>query len=366
MTPFPPELRETIEARLRDARVPGAVIGRVSGKGLEQAEAFGLADITTQRAVDPEDVFHLYSGTKLFTGCAIMHLVEAGHLELDADVRELMPDHAFRHGITVEQLASHGSGLPETLRGFLAVHFPGEPRPSTADALARYRLDRGKTAGAEAAYRNVNYAVLGELVARVSGTSYEAAVREALLRPWGSRADFSATAERPSATGYTRRFGLMRLLARPVLGAHGAQAFGEPIGAHVALRPFDLDTAAAGGLVGSVADFAPMVAEFLSARDGVLRAETRQRMLQPITTGAAGVASTVGVGIGWKLGEVSGVRFWNHEGGGPGFCSELRIYPELGEGFVMLLNLSQSRRLSLLCHSLCEALRGQPPLAAAA
>jgi CubicO group peptidase (beta-lactamase class C family) len=286
-----------------------------------------------------------------------MRLVEQSRLDLDADIRELLGDCGLRHAVSSRQLASHTSGLPDTLRAFLAVHFPEEHRPTTGEALSRYRLDGGRPPGGKARYRNVGFAILGELIARLSGESYEDYIGGSLLRPWNSGADFFAKSGASWATGYARRFSLMRLLARPILGAHGARVFDKPVGRYVSLRPFDLDTAAIGGLVGCAEDFAPIVAEFVSSKDGVLRAETRQQMLTQVSSGAAGIASKVGVGIGWKLGDSDGVRFWNHEGGGPGFCTELRIYPEQGVGFVILINLSQSRRLSLLCHDICELLR---------
>jgi CubicO group peptidase (beta-lactamase class C family) len=339
--------------------VPGAVIAQVSEAGVQKLETFGVSNLASQEPVRANTAFHLYSGTKLFTACGIMRLVERDLLDLNADIRELLPECEFRHALTVRQLASHSSGLSDTLRAFVAIHFPGEARPTTAEALARYHLKGGRPSG-KAKYRNVNYAILGELVARLAGESYEDFVRASLLDPWNSGADFTASADGRPATGYARRFSLMRLLARPLLGAHGARVFDQPMGGYVSLLPFDLDTTAIGGLFGSAADFAPMVAEFLSAEDAVLRADTRSQMLTQCSKGAAGIASKLGVGIGWKLGEVDGTRFWNHEGGGPGFCTELRIYPEQGVGFVMLMNLSHSRRLSWCCHEVSELLRKAP------
>lgn len=345
-------MKARIERALGAARVPGAVVARVTSAGVDAIAAFGDADVARRRPVADDTAFHLYSGTKLFTAAAVMHLVERGALSLDGDAREHIP--GLPRSITARQLLSHTSGLPRTLRGFLAVHFPDEPRPTTAEALARYKLAGGGPPG-EVAYRNVNYAVLGELIARVSGRAYEELVIDALLEPWGSKAVFASADAGDLATGYVLRFDPMRWIGR-LVGVR-PEVFAARTGGHVALRPFDLDTAAIGGLIGAAADFAPLVVEFLGDRDGVLAAETRRTMLEPVARGAAGVASTVGVGLGWKIGDAGGVRFCNHEGGGPGFCTELRIYPELDLGFVVLANLSQTRRLSLVIHELCESLR---------
>jgi CubicO group peptidase (beta-lactamase class C family) len=100
-----------------------------------------------------------------------------------------------------------------------------------------------------------------------------------------------------------------------------------------------------------------LLREMLSDDDGLLRASSKREMLTLQASGAAGIMSRDGVGLAWKLGTAGGVRFWNHEGGGPGFCSETRIYPSAGLGVVVLMNLSQSKRLSTVCHQLCETIR---------
>jgi hypothetical protein len=74
--------------------------------------------------------------------------------------------------------------------------------------------------------------------------------------------------------------------------------------------------------------------------------------------GAAGIVSRVGVGLGWKLGEADGVAFLNHEGGGPGFTSETRLYPTHGLGIVVCLNRwIMPTRTHVVAHRICEAAR---------
>lgn len=74
--------------------------------------------------------------------------------------------------------------------------------------------------------------------------------------------------------------------------------------------------------------------------------------------GRAGIASRVGVGIGWKRGDRDGTPFWNHEGGGPGFTSETRVYPDQRVAVVVLMNATQSAKLSWVADALCEVVRG--------
>jgi CubicO group peptidase (beta-lactamase class C family) len=333
-------------------------VATVERGGATQAWTWGRARLEPPRAVELDTVFHLFSGTKLYTATALMRLVEQGRVALDDSVQAHLPELPLRVPITLRQLASHSSGLPETLAGLLATHFVGEPTPSTAEALARFRLDTGKAPG-RVAYRNVNYAILGELISRLGGAPYERFVHDEVLAPLGAAPRYAyapAELER-AATGYLPRLSPMRLALRLLAPDTARRLYAGAHGRLMALEPYALDAAAIGGLVGTILDFTPLLADMLDPGDGLLRAATKAEMLTLQAEGAAGIVSRVGVGLGWKLGRVGGVEFWNHEGGGAGFCSETRLYPEAGLGVVVLMNLSQTAKLSRVAHELCEALR---------
>lgn len=348
-------LRAEISAELTRAKVPGCSLAWTSREGATETLAHGMADLAARRPVMASTPFHLFSGTKLYTAAALMVLVERGLLSLDAPVRTVLPELAVHDALTVRHLLSHGSGLSDTLRAFLSVHFAGERPPSTAEALARYALSRKHAPGGRARYANVNYAILGELVSRVAAQPYEAFVREALLEPLGAELGFEDRGEAASsAVGYVHRFSPMLLGLRFLLPDVARRIRAGRSGAFVALAPYALDSAAIGGLVGTAPAFLPFVREMLSPDDGVLRAASKREMLTLHAHGAAGVESRDGVGLGFKRGTVEGRVFWNHEGGGAGFCSETRLYPDAGVGVVILMNLSQSAGLSRVCHRMCE------------
>jgi CubicO group peptidase (beta-lactamase class C family) len=316
-----------------------------------------MADVASRRPVRATTTFHLFSGTKLYTAAAVLLLTERGHVSLDAPVRTYLPELPVRADVTVRHLASHASGIPDTLRAFLAVHFAGERAPSTAEALARYRLDRGKAPAGKARYGNVNYAILGELVTRVSGKPYEDFVASELLAPLGARLSFEDTGSGDVAVGYVSRFSPMLWALRFLLPDVASRIRAGTEGSLVALAPYSLDTAAIGGLVGTAASFLPFVKEMLSPGDGVLRASSKREMLTLHARGAAGVMSRDGVGLGFKRGTSGTHTFWNHEGGGAGFCTETRLYPESDLGVVILMNVSQSAGWSKLCHRIAERIR---------
>lgn len=355
-------LSTATEARVRrllaQSGVPGASVAWIDREGARGQLVHGVTDAATHVPVEATTRFHLFSGTKLYTAAAVMRLVEEGAVTLDASVRRYLPELPLRDDLTVAHLASHASGLPDTLRAFLATHLEGDRVPTTREALARYRLERGGAPGGRAHYGNVNYAILGELVSRVSGVPFENFVGRTLLEPLGASLAFHDDGV-GSASGHVGRFSPMLLLLRVLFPDVARRIGAARAGGLVTLRPFSLDTAAIGGLVGSAQAFLPFLREMLEPGDGALRATSKRTMLSVRTEGAAGIVSRDGVGLGWKRGRVGSRTFFNHEGGGAGFATETRLYPAEGLGVVVLTNLTHGRGLSRMAHDLCEALRDE-------
>jgi CubicO group peptidase (beta-lactamase class C family) len=338
--PLTSSTQARILALLDRAGVPGCVAVVVDRDGERGRYAFGYSDVARRRAATPEDVFHLFSGTKLFTATAVMQQVETGRLELDAPVGRyvpgLPPDVAE---VTLTQLLSHRSGLVETLRGLLAVTLPGAPPPSSTEALAHYRLHRARAPGVRVEYRNVNYALLGEVLTRTTGRDYADAVTATVLAPLGMDAGFVWTdaLRARAAVGYLGRLDPMRLVLRWLFPRLPAQLYRAKVGRWLALGEYTLSTAAAGGLIGDVPAFARFLVAQLGGGPGILGADATARMQSLVAQGAAGIESRVGVGLGWKHGRSPSGRFLNHEGGGAGFTSELRLVPDRGVGIALAM-----------------------------
>ncbi len=351
----------TIENLLEKARIPGCSLAVIGRDGRLWSHGFGIADVVSKRPTNESTVYHLFSGTKLFTATAILQLVEGGQLDLGTAVTDYLPHLPLARDITLRALLSHASGLRETLGGFLAVYFPGEEPPTTEQALAGYDLRSRGSASGKAQYRNVNYAILGEVVSRVSGIPYRTFVRRRILTPLSSDADFDVSDFKQDnlATGYMARWDPTRALLRFLDPLTSRRIYrGWTKNGLVALEHYNLVTSAIGGLVGSVFSFAPFVQSQLSDGSPLLSPETMQRMQALVATGRAGIESRVGVGLGWKIGLVGDCRFLNHEGGGAGFTSELRLYPDEGLGMVVLMNRSSMSGTMRVAHKICETIRG--------
>ena len=81
-----------------------------------------------------------------------------------------------------------------------------------------------------------------------------------------------------------------------------------------------------------------------------------ERMQTMLAAGQPGIESRDGVGLGWKFGTSQGGRFLNHEGGGAGFTSELRLYPERRIGIALAMNAMRMPSTMRTAHAMCEAL----------
>jgi D-alanyl-D-alanine carboxypeptidase len=349
-------LSDFIQAELQAANIPACSLVIVDHGGIISSGAFGYADIQQRRLVTPQTAYHLFSGTKLYTATAVMQLVEAGQLALDDTLGKHIAGLGRAENVTIKQLLSHTSGLNDTLRAFLAVHFEDEAPITTAEALKRYQIGLKREPGTKVEYCNANYALLGEIITRVARQPYASYVTEHILNPLQMPAAFTLTEEMKvdAATGYMRRWEPMRLFLRLMMPDISKKLYGGPINGFVALRNYDLDTAAIGGLVGSVIGFAPFVIAHLNTGAGILTKDSSQLMQTMIARGQAGIASKIGMGLGWKFGQTGEEVFINHEGGGAGFTSETRIYPARGIGLVIAMNRMSMPHTSMVAHRICE------------
>jgi CubicO group peptidase (beta-lactamase class C family) len=119
--------RDAIDTLVRAAGVPGCAIATTRASGQATVSTHGQAALDPPRPVAPTTVFHLFSGTKLYTAAAVMLLVERGKIGLDEPITAYLPDLLLRHPVTVRQLACHDSGVPDTLRALLSVHAAETP-----------------------------------------------------------------------------------------------------------------------------------------------------------------------------------------------------------------------------------------------
>ncbi|TNF23393.1 MAG: class A beta-lactamase-related serine hydrolase [Deltaproteobacteria bacterium] len=305
--------------------VPGMAAVVLRGPDVLWRREAGFADLDARRPVTPETRFFAGSVTKLVTTVAVLQLRDAGALDLDAKVARYLPDLALAGGdgatITVRELLTHRSGLRREGADPYWMTYSFPDWPTLATELAAAPLDAPP--GTRTEYSNVGMAVLGQVVAAVSGQAFADYVAEHVLAPLGMdhstvRADAAARAT--VATAYSRE-------KRHLHGARRVREHGDP----QALGP-------AFGLITTADDLARF-ARFLAsaAPDGarVLAATSLAEMRAP--QGALPVW-TEARGLGFELEKVKGHLRASHNGWFSGHRAELALVPDLGLAVVILAN----------------------------
>lgn len=164
----------------------GSVLIAQKGVILYQ-NVFGYADINKKDSLCPSSAFQLASISKTFTGTAVLLLVQDKKLKLTDSIQKFIPSFPY-HGITVENLLSHRSGLPNYLYCFENKRKRNSAAPtndtilkwfSETDSLPKTNSRPGKSFN----YNNTNFILLASIIEKVSGMSYEHFIRTRIFEP---------------------------------------------------------------------------------------------------------------------------------------------------------------------------------------
>ncbi len=219
-------LDEEIETAIEEGTIPGAVIW-LESRGWVYTKAYGTRMVSpATEEMTPETIFDVASLTKvLSTTPAILHLVERGEVELSAPVSQYIPEFLAggvrpnpkdekvteedRKKITVHHLLTHQSGLPPSIylsEGDFWGYEEGVWRAATIGLIER--------PGTRFRYSDINFILLGEIVARVSGQQLDSYVEDQLYGPLGmsETAYLPARFRRPriAPTTEIKEYGLIR------------------------------------------------------------------------------------------------------------------------------------------------------------
>ncbi|HSK80873.1 MAG TPA: serine hydrolase [Thermoanaerobaculia bacterium] len=187
---------------------PGAAAIVVLDGEVVLRKGYGLANVELQVPNGPEMVFELGSVTKQFTAAAILMLAERGQLRIEDDVTKYLPDYPT-HGqkITIEHLLTHTSGIPSYTG--LPEWIPRVREEMKLETLIGLFKDKPLefTPGERWAYNNSAYVLLGAVIEKASGKSYEQFIEEEVFKPLGmkdSRYGHAAELVSRRAYGYGR------------------------------------------------------------------------------------------------------------------------------------------------------------------
>jgi CubicO group peptidase (beta-lactamase class C family) len=300
-------------------RAVGLVIGVVKGKDQLLLEAYGSADAEGNVAMTANTVIPIASVTKQFTAAAILQLRDAGKLSLDDPMTKWLPEFEARgNGITLRHLLGHAAGITEMgqmqeLRAVRLIMNPDVTRDSVYQVISRYAPQF--PAGTMQVYSNTGYWLLGRVVEKASGMTYEEYVAKRIFEPLGmTRSMYCDNSKSIPDRAY----------------GHGLQ------NGVTGRAPSIVYTAvyAAGAICSTAGD---MITWLQSLHGGkVLSPTSYAEMIAPYRL-ADGTPTRYGMGlIVWN--DSRGLRQIGHGGGGFGFSSQAWWHPDTQLAVVILTN----------------------------
>lgn len=352
----PPLLDEWVARVQRQFEVPGVAVGIVNDGNLVVARGYGVRNLGQPGKVDAHTLFGIASNTKAFTAAALAILIDEGKLSWDDKVIKHLPgfhlyDPYVTHELTVRDLITHRTGLglgagdlmfwPNTAFSREAVlKGAGQLKPSTSFRSAY-------------AYNNTVFVVAGEVVAAVSGQSYDDFVRTRIFAP------LQMTEARISNKGLTEEDNAA------VPHSRGWRLEGT-------LKPIEWTRddvwAAAAGVKANVTDLAKWI--HVQLAEGKIN-ETQRLFSEKVSRNMMASQTVLNVGLqpkalaeqqsqfasyglGWFLKDYRGHKLAFHSGGLTGMVTQVTLVPKLNLGIVVLTNQEEGAAFQSLTNLILD------------
>ncbi|HLP17640.1 MAG TPA: serine hydrolase [Bacteroidota bacterium] len=171
-----------------NSSTPGCAIGIMQDGKIIYEKGYGLANLEYNVPITPQTIFHMASVSKQFTAFAIVLLAQQGKISLNDDIRTYLPEVPdFGTKITINHLLHHTSGLRDQWELLMMSGFRLDDVITTEHILklVAHQKELNFAPGDEFMYCNTGYTLLGEIVKRVSGKSFDEFTRENMFTPLG-------------------------------------------------------------------------------------------------------------------------------------------------------------------------------------
>lgn len=339
-------MEQFIEQHLDEDDFPGIQYVAMSGNTVLYKYAGGYADVKNQKEMTFENTLGVFSTTKVVTAVAILQLAESGKLDIDEKVSRYLPEIPYKE-ITIRQVLSHTAGVPNPILGNFFIHWEDEHASFDRNALLSDVLqkhDKLKFApGKKIKYSNLGFAILGRVIEVVSGLAYEEYVQKNIfdklnlnpklchLNSWGST---------DSARPYYRANSMLyNLMVRSLKGVR-VQKEGKWKSLD---RSWYFNFPAHGGIVASAPEYVKIFTDLASGNSQLLS----QKSLDLLFTKQKEYKKHQ-VALAWFIDELNGRRYYYHQGGGIGYVSEVRYYPDSNTVTLVELNATNHHNLQIL------------------
>lgn len=312
-------LDEFLPPAMTRLHVPGVVFVAVKDGEVLTMRGFGYSDIESGKEVDPlRTVFRAGSVSKVFTGMAVMQLVEGGLLDLDEDVNTYIegfkiPD-TYPQPITLRHLLTHTAGFDERYLG--VSEFGQDVYPELGEYLALELPPRIRPPGQVIQYSNHGMALAGYVVECVSGIPFARYIEKNILTPLGmDHSSFELTSKVETLLSSSYKWRKSKYEKVPYIHTNVVPA-GMLMTCGADMAKFIMANLAGGELAGERV----LCAEYVDAM------QSQQFTNHPLVPG---------MGYSWMIGRRNGRRTVFHGGDIPQFSTQLVLVPDEDFGVFM-------------------------------
>jgi CubicO group peptidase (beta-lactamase class C family) len=352
----PAKVDSLAELTLKTFNVPGIAVAIVKDGKIVYANGYGVASLRTKKKVDANTLFGIASNSKAFTTAAIGMLVDEGKLKLDDKVTDYIPefkmyDPYVTAEFTIRDLLTHRSGLG--LGAGDLMDFPDSTDFTIKDVIHNLRYFKPVSSfRSKFDYDNQLYIVAGEVIARVSGMTWEDFIETRIMKPLGMAGSFAAYQRIKNTTN--------------IIDAHA------PVDGKVVVIPRYTTTHsdAAGGIYSSVNDMAKWVT--MQMNDGKYGDGLSKRLFSStihhemwsaqtiLPVGGPGTYKThfAAYGLGWFLNDSKGYLEVSHTGGLDGMVTKVTIFPELKLSIIVFTNQQSGGAFSAITNTIKDSYLG--------
>ena len=296
----------------------------------------GLADVRNTSAMTRDHMLPVYSMTKTFTAIALLQLADRGIIRLEDSINHWL-DTPYPDQVTIGHLLTHTSGIANPIP-LKWVHLPDEHGSFDENAFLKKLTEKYSrltaAPGHRYRYSNIGYWLAGKIVEAASGLSFTDYVSQHIFAPVGvtsAMASFTI-AENAMATGYVSRWSVTGLLAPWLIDA---RFLGTSSGKWREIVTPYMNGPAYGGIYATTDGIILLLRDLLRDDSLLLSPDARKLLFTQARTNDG---KPVAMSYGWHIAESGGQVYYFKEGGGAGFHSEMRIYPDSGVASVLMAN----------------------------
>jgi CubicO group peptidase (beta-lactamase class C family) len=345
-------LEKTIQKALDTFQTPGLAVGIMHQNEVVLSKGFGQANIDNKTKVDAQTYFRLGSTSKAFTSAALAILVDEKKIDWHDKVVSYLPefqlyDPYVTREFTIIDLLTHQSGLLSGAGD--SMIWPEPSGFSRAQVIKNLKyLTPEYSFRTQYAYSNVMYITAGELVAKISGMSFENFVEQRIFTPLGMRC-FVGDIPPLSLSNVAMGYGHNDKRGIYSIPRNGISQKG-------------LMSAAAGGMVCNVENMLKWMRALLSRKNLPFSPKQLKEMWDPHTILQVSKLDRQwdntlfrSYGLGWRLANVGELKVISHTGTLSGYQAYVLIVPKLELGVVILSNGSNSAARGSVMQTIVKA-----------